>query len=59
MKAIIPLTTRSAWQVLEAHYPKILELYLRKLFGDNLKRGGGKTDRQRSAGAVYVTCRRQ
>jgi hypothetical protein len=59
MKAIMPFTARLAWQVLEAHYPKILGLYLRKLFADNLKRGGGKTDRQRSAGAVYVTCRRQ
>jgi glucose-6-phosphate isomerase len=39
LKAIIPLTIRSAWQALEAHYPKVLKLHLRKLFADDPKRG--------------------
>jgi glucose-6-phosphate isomerase len=36
---IAPLTKLAAWQALEAHYPKIRELPLRKLFADDPKRG--------------------
>lgn len=40
MTASIPqLTKLPAWQALEAHYPKVRELHLRKLFADDLKRG--------------------
>jgi len=37
--SIAPLTTLAAWQALEAHYPKVREMHLRKLFGDDPKRG--------------------
>ena len=33
------LTQLAAWQALEAHYPKIRELHLRKLFADDPQRG--------------------
>jgi len=33
------LTKLPAWQALEAHYPKVRELHLRKLFADDPKRG--------------------
>jgi glucose-6-phosphate isomerase len=33
------LTARPAWKALEAHYQKIRELHLRKLFGDDPQRG--------------------
>ena len=36
---IPPLTKLAAWQALEAHYPKVRELDLRKLFADDAKRG--------------------
>ena len=36
---IAPLTQRAAWKALEAHYPKIRDLHLRKLFADDSKRG--------------------
>ena len=36
---ISPLTQRAAWKALEAHYPKIRELHLRKLFADDPQRG--------------------
>ena len=32
-------TKRAAWQALEAHYPKVRELHLWKLFADDPKRG--------------------
>jgi len=38
-KNIIPLTKLAAWQALEAHYSKVRELHLRKLFADDPKRG--------------------
>ena len=34
-----PLTERPAWKALEAHYQKVRELHLRKLFGDDPDRG--------------------
>jgi glucose-6-phosphate isomerase len=34
-----PLTERPAWKALEAHYRKVRELHLRKLFGDDPGRG--------------------
>jgi glucose-6-phosphate isomerase len=34
-----PLKKRAAWQALEAHYPKIKDVHLRKFFADDLKRG--------------------
>ena len=34
-----PLTRLAAWQALEAHYPQVRELHLRKLFADDPKRG--------------------
>jgi glucose-6-phosphate isomerase len=37
--SIAPLTKLAAWQALEAHYPKVRELHLRKLFADDPKRG--------------------
>jgi glucose-6-phosphate isomerase len=37
--SITPLTKLAAWQALEAHYPKIRELHLRKLFADDSGRG--------------------
>jgi glucose-6-phosphate isomerase len=37
--SIPQLTTLPAWQALEAHYPKVRELHLRKLFADDPKRG--------------------
>ncbi len=33
------LTKFAAWQALEAHYPKVRELHLRKLFADDPRRG--------------------
>ena len=39
MTAIIPLTNSAAWKALEAHYPTIRELHLRKLFADDATRG--------------------
>ena len=33
------LTARPAWKALEAHYKKVQELHLRKLFADDPKRG--------------------
>jgi glucose-6-phosphate isomerase len=36
---IAPLTQRPAWKALEAHYPKVRELHLRKLFADDADRG--------------------
>ena len=39
MTSIAPLTTRAAWKALDAHYRKIRELHLRKLFADDPKRG--------------------
>ena len=39
MTATAPLTKLAAWQALEAHYPKVRELHLRKLFADDPKRG--------------------
>jgi len=39
MTAIAQLTTGAAWKALEAHYPKIRELHLRKLFADDATRG--------------------
>jgi glucose-6-phosphate isomerase len=39
METGIPLLTKlAAWQALEAHYPKVRELHLRKLFADDTKR---------------------
>jgi len=38
-KAIMPLTKRKAWKALAAHYKKISKVHLRKLFGDDPKRG--------------------
>jgi glucose-6-phosphate isomerase len=37
--SIAPLTTLAAWKALEAHYPKVREVHLRKLFADDPKRG--------------------
>ena len=34
-----PLTERPAWKSLEAHYQRVRELHLRKLFGDDPDRG--------------------
>lgn len=39
MTTIAPLTARAAWQALEAHYTKIRESHLRKLFADDATRG--------------------
>jgi len=36
---IPPLAELAAWQALEAHYPKVRDLHLRKLFADDPKRG--------------------
>src|SRR5437867_4196254 len=36
---IAPLTERQAWKALEAHYRKVRDLHLRKLFADDLRRG--------------------
>ena len=36
---IAPLTQRAAWKALEAHYPKIQDLHLRRLFAEDPKRG--------------------
>ncbi|HEV8058799.1 MAG TPA: glucose-6-phosphate isomerase, partial [Gemmataceae bacterium] len=38
-KPILPLTQRSAWKSLEAHYQKVRDLHLRQLFADDPKRG--------------------
>jgi glucose-6-phosphate isomerase len=38
-KSLAPLTKLAAWQALEAHYPKVQELHLRKLFANDPKRG--------------------
>jgi fructose-bisphosphate aldolase, class I len=37
--SIAPLTTHAAWKALDAHYQKVRELHLRKLFADDPKRG--------------------
>jgi glucose-6-phosphate isomerase len=39
MTAIAPLTACAAWKALDAHYAKIRELHLRKLFKDDATRG--------------------
>ena len=39
MTAVAPLSTLAAWQALEAHYAKVRELHLRKLFADDPNRG--------------------
>ena len=39
MTAIAPLTARAAWKALEAHYPEVREVHLRKLFADDATRG--------------------
>jgi glucose-6-phosphate isomerase len=40
MTTSIPQPTKlAAWQALEAHYPKVRDLHLRKLFADDPKRG--------------------
>ena len=39
MTAIAPPTKLAAWQALEAHYAKVRELHLRKLFADDPNRG--------------------
>ena len=36
---LAPLTERTAWKALAAHYPKVRELHLRKLFADDPHRG--------------------
>ena len=36
---ILPLTERPAWKALETHYQDVRNLHLRKLFGDDGKRG--------------------
>ena len=36
---IAQLTKLAAWQALDAHYPQVRELHLRKLFADDPKRG--------------------
>jgi len=37
--AVKPLTERQTWKVLEAHYQKVRDLHLRKLFADDPTRG--------------------
>jgi glucose-6-phosphate isomerase len=39
MTTIAPLTTRTAWKALDAHYSKIRHLHLRTLFTDDATRG--------------------
>ena len=36
---LAPLTERTAWKALEAHYPKVQKLHLRQLFADDPTRG--------------------
>jgi glucose-6-phosphate isomerase len=36
---LAPLTERAAWKALTAHYPKVREMHLRKLFADDPGRG--------------------
>ena len=36
---IQPLTARSAWKALEAHYPKVKDLHIRQLFAEDSRRG--------------------
>ena len=38
-QALKPLTKRKAWKALQAHYKKVRELHLRKLFADDPQRG--------------------
>ena len=37
--AIVPLTRRPAWGVLEAHYQKLRDMHLRTLFAEDPGRG--------------------
>ncbi len=37
--SLAPLTERAAWKALTAHYPKVREMHLRKLFADDPGRG--------------------
>jgi glucose-6-phosphate isomerase len=39
MTATAPLTSRSAWKALEAHFAEVRELHLRTLFADDATRG--------------------
>ena len=39
MTPIVPIPARAAWKALDAHYTKIRELHLRKLFADDAIRG--------------------
>jgi glucose-6-phosphate isomerase len=34
-----PLTARSAWKALQAHYPKVKDLHIRQLFAEDPRRG--------------------
>jgi glucose-6-phosphate isomerase len=49
--SITPLRQRPAWKALEAHYQKIKELQLRKLFADDPKRGERMTA---EAAGIYL-----
>lgn len=53
--SIPPLTKLAAWQALEAHYPKIRELHLRKLFADDPKRGERMTAEAVGGGNLLLT----
>ena len=46
-----PLTERPAWKALKAHYPRIRDLHLRKLFADDPKRGERMTA---EAAGIYL-----
>jgi glucose-6-phosphate isomerase len=39
LNQIAPVAERQAWNSLAAHYQKVRELHLRKLFADDPKRG--------------------
>jgi glucose-6-phosphate isomerase len=46
-----PLSERPAWKALKAHYPRIRDLHLRKLFADDPKRGERMTA---EAAGIYL-----
>jgi glucose-6-phosphate isomerase len=47
------LTKLAAWQTLEAQYPKVRDLHLRKLFSDDPKRSGRLAS---EAVGIYFEC---
>jgi glucose-6-phosphate isomerase len=58
LNQIAPVAERQAWNSLAAHYQKVRELHLRKLFADNPKRGERMTAEAVGLCLDYSPCAR-